>query len=168
MFRRPISALIVALGLMVVACGGGNDPDLATPSATSAASGAPQVTGVPAGDAEIKISSPADGATVKAGKVSIVTEVAGFALVDKVGDKAKQGEGHIIYYLGSGYEIPSDPAYPANIGGQGTFTSYMSAEKTYEWPDVRPGRQTFTVQLVNNDNTPLAPPRSAQVEITVS
>jgi hypothetical protein len=118
--------------------------------------------------ARVSISSPRDGATIKASEAVVVTKVTGFDLVDKIGEKAKPGEGHLIYYMGAGYEIPVDPHRPATAGGQGSFVSAASAKTKYTWENASPGRQTFTAQLVNNDNTPLDPPRAAQVTVTIS
>jgi hypothetical protein len=165
---RRLAAALMAAGFLLAACGNGDDAATLEGSPPAASTGSPAASGIPAGDAQIEITSPAEGATIKVGELNIAVDVSDFDLVDKIGQKAQEGEGHIVYYLGAGYEIPVDPERPANIGGQGAFTSYMSHKPSYDWENAPPGQQTITVQLVNNDHTPLAPPRSDQVTVTIS
>jgi hypothetical protein len=168
MTPRRLAAVLMAAGFLLTSCGNGDDAATLEESPSVAATGSPAASGVPAGAAQIEITAPADGATVDVDEVNVAVEVRDFDLVDKIGGKAKEGEGHIVYYLGMGYEIPVAPDQPGNVGGEGGFTSYMSHESSYEWESAPPGRQTITVQLVNNDNTPLVPPRSDQVTVTIS
>jgi hypothetical protein len=46
----------------------------------------------------------------------------------------------------------------------------VRAESSFTWTDISPGRYVFSVQLVNNDGTPLTPPEivSADFEIPAS
>jgi hypothetical protein len=44
---------------------------------------------------------------------------------------------------------------------------HAEAVTSYTWQGVRPGTHTFAVQLVNNDHTPLEPPVTDQVTVTV-
>jgi hypothetical protein len=168
--KRFVTCMAVVPLIVLAACGK-NQPstNLATPgpSASGAVTPKPIGTSYPAGDARIGISSPKDGDTAPTGDVRVVTTVEGIKLVDKVGKDGKQGEGHIVYYLGTGYQVPTAKGQSAVSGGSGTFTSLPSAETSYTWPNVPSGRQTLTVQLVNNDNTPLDPPQTDQVTITV-
>jgi hypothetical protein len=159
--------LVLCTATLLTSCGGDDTPQLVEPTALPSTSASPAASGIPAGDAKIAISSPREGDTISGNKVEIVTEVTGFDLVDKIGKKAERGEGHIVYYVGSGYQIPVDPSRPGTIGGNGVFTAYTSHKTSYTWENLAPGRQTLSVQLVNNDNKPLAPSISAQVTVTI-
>lgn len=98
---------------------------------------------------------------------SIVTQVTAtthnFKLSDdKIGKQNVAGEGHMIYYLD--VDPPTAPGESA-LTADGTFKA--TTEGFYLWDHVPPGKHTFSVQLVNNDNTPLDPAVVAQVTITV-
>ena len=73
-----------------------------------------------------------------------------------------QGEGHIIYYLD--VDAPTAPGSPA-LTAPGTYV--ISAATSYQWADVPDAVHTLSVELVNNDNTPLNPPVTAKVSISV-
>ena len=84
--------------------------------------------------------------------------VSNFNLVDKVGQANVPGEGHIIYY--ADVPIPTTQGQPA-FTAPGTYT--VSTNTSYLWTSLFAGVHTLGVQLVNNDNTPLSPPVTAQV-----
>ena len=94
--------------------------------------------------------------------VSVVVQVSGFALVDKIGQANVPGEGHIIYYLN--VQPPTTPGEPA-VTAPGTYAA--SAAMSYVWTDMAEGVYTFSVELVNNDNTPLVPPVVSSVTVNV-
>jgi len=114
-------------------------------------------------DRSVKIVEPAEGATLNAGDIKVAVEVKKFDIVDKIDQQAKDGEGHVHYYLDVG-EIPTKDGEPA-VTRQGTY--HAQATKEYVWPNVSAGEHTFAVQLANNDHTPLRPPVIAQVTVTV-
>ena len=114
-------------------------------------------------DRSVKIVEPAEGATLNAGDIKVAVEVKKFDIVDKIDQPAKEGEGHVHYYLDVG-EIPTKDGEPA-ITRQGTY--HAQATKEYVWPNVSAGEHTFAVELANNDHTPLRPPVIAQVTVTV-
>jgi len=114
-------------------------------------------------DRSVKIVEPAEGATLNAGDIKVAVEVKKFDVVDKIDQPAKEGEGHVHYYLDVG-EIPTKDGEPA-VTRQGTY--HAQATKEYVWPNVSAGEHTFAVQLANNDHTPLRPPVIAQVTVTV-
>jgi len=114
-------------------------------------------------DRSVKIVEPAEGATLNAGDIKVAVEVKKFDIVDKIDQPAKEGEGHVHYYLDVG-EIPTKDGEPA-VTRQGTY--HAQATKEYVWPNVSAGEHTFAVQLANNDHTPLRPPVIAQVTVTV-
>lgn len=164
---RLIFAMVAVVSLLT-SCSGGDDPPTSTLGGTlppASASVKPSV--LPADDADIAVVSPENGSTVRGSTVRIETEVSEFELVDKIGEKAAPGEGHIVFYMGENYTVPTALGEPANRGGAGVFTSYMGADTSYTWENVSPGRITFRVQLVNNDNTPLDPPQVEETTVTV-
>lgn len=166
---KRLASLLVLAPLVILAACGGDDPGASpSPSVSPAIAASPIGTSFPAEGAHIEIRQPDDDATVKAGDVRIETAVGDFELVDKIGKAGVEGEGHIIYYLGQRYTVPTAKGQSAVSGGTGSFTSLPSASATYTWPNVPAGRHTITVQLVNNDNTPLDPPQTDSVTITVS
>ncbi len=88
--------------------------------------------------------------------------VSNFNLVDKIGQPSVSGEGHLIYYL---------DVSPQTIPYQSAFTAagtYMESKATsYAWHNVQAGPHFFSVQIVNNDSTPLIIPITATVYVTV-
>jgi hypothetical protein len=170
MTRRLI--VLLSCTIFAVACGSGEDPLRLTPAPLPTA--APDATGLPAGDASITITSPDDGTTFDGELPKVSVKVEGFELANKMGEAPKRGEGHIIYYGWNGfgpsdYEVPTALGQPANAGGTG-YIAAASHETTYEWLPafIRPGQQSLVVQLVNNDHTPLDPPVTARVSVTIS
>jgi hypothetical protein len=162
--RRFATALLCAT-LLASACGGAKERDL------SISAGGP-------GEPRIEITSPKTGATVHGGRealVPIVTKVSDFDLADKIGKKAKDGEGHIIFYRleTPDARVPTRKGKSAIAGGRGTFVSHPDARNRYAWPFMPssfypPGTYRFAVQLVNNDNSPLVPPKIAEVTVDVA
>jgi hypothetical protein len=70
---------------------------------------------------------------------------------DEIGRANSPGEGHLIYYL---------DAEPPTVQGQSAVTAsgtYKISTSPVTWKHIQPGIHTFSVQLVNNDNTPLSP-----------
>jgi hypothetical protein len=151
-----LRAAIVCAFLALAACGTGEEPALEPP---------PEAEGTPGADGgpSVTIASPEDGATVEAGGVEIVASPEDFDIVNKLGQAPAAGEGHIHYYVDVD-EIPTTPGQPA-VSEEGTY--HAEATTRYTWPDVQAGEHTFAVQLVNNDHTPLEPPVTAEVTVTV-
>lgn len=87
-----------------------------------------------------------------------------FEVIDKLGQPASDGEGHIHFYLDV-EEIPTTPNKPAVTADEATY--HAAATTIYVWKDVPSGKHTFGVQLVNNDHTPLEPPVITQQDVTV-
>jgi len=115
------------------------------------------------GEMDARITRPAQGSTVEAGNVTVSVEVDKFNVVDKIGQAAEDGEGHVHFYIDVG-EIPTVDGKPATTE-EGTY--HAQATQEFTWEDVEPGTHTFAVQLVNNDHTPLSPPVIAQVTVEV-
>ncbi len=91
--------------------------------------------------------------TLPTGDVTVNLVVSNFNLADKIGQPSKPGEGHIIYYLD--VTAPTTAGQPA-LTDAGTYAE--TAQTSYTWHNVAPGMHLLSVQLVNNDSTPLNPP----------
>jgi hypothetical protein len=81
--------------------------------------------------------------------------------VDKTGQPNTSGEGHIIYYKDV---LP--PIIPNQAVTTDTGTYAESTAITYTWHNIAAGFHYFSVQLVNNDNTPLIPAIKTTVYVT--
>jgi len=99
----------------------------------------------------IKISTPSNGSVKKAGSITITANVSNFNVVDKQGQPAVAGEGHLHFYMD--VQPPTDPTKPA-IPTSGVWAHVSGTSYTFD--NVPVGLHTFYVQLVNNDHTPLA------------
>jgi hypothetical protein len=81
---------------------------------------------------------------------------------DKIGKSNVPGEGHIIYYLD--VEPPTSPGQSATTN-PGTYEA--TTNDFHIWENVSTTTHTFSIQLVNNDDTPLDPPVIAQITTTL-
>jgi hypothetical protein len=70
--------------------------------------------------------------------------------------------GHIRYYI----DIIPPSSGAAVTAPSGNYVD--SSQKSYTWNNVNPGVHTFSVELVNNDNSPLATPAIATVKLTIT
>lgn len=114
----------------------------------------------------VKITAPSNGATLRAGDVTIRADVSNFNVVDKQGQSNVTGEGHLHFYMDV-TPIPSaagQPAIPANTSAAWAHVSATS----HTFNGVPPGTHTFTVQLVNNDHTPVVPAVTDMVTVTAT
>ncbi len=109
----------------------------------------------------LSITSPREGATLEPGNITLTIAVNYFNLMAPGGDPVS-GEGHIHYYLD--VDIPTTPGQPA-VTEPGTYKATPDTSVT--WENVALGEHTFGVQLVNNNHTPLDPPVTAAVMVTV-
>lgn len=89
--------------------------------------------------------------------VKVSVQVAGFNIVSKIGQANVPGEGHLIYYWVQPPTFPDEPAYSE----QGSY--FTSTSTTATWTNNTPSYWIFSVQLVNNDDTPLNPPVYAEI-----
>ncbi|HTY81255.1 MAG TPA: cupredoxin domain-containing protein [Dehalococcoidales bacterium] len=108
------------------------------------------------------ILSPRDGSNVPAGNVPVTIQVSNFNIVDKQGQANAPFEGHVHYYLD--VAAPTTPNQPA-IPGNGVWAHVASANFTFS--NVAPGSHTISVQLVNNDHTPLIPLVISTIKVNV-
>jgi hypothetical protein len=114
------------------------------------------------GGPSITITSPTNGSTIPAGDVTVSVHVDDFSLVNKLGQASVAGEGHIHYFMD--VKIPTAPGKPA-LTAVGTFVPTINT--SYTWMNVKPGMHNFSVELVNNDHTPLDPPQYSEINVTV-
>ena len=121
-----------------------------TPSATR------EVPGIPA----VFITSPPFDGGVLSGNVTITVQVTHFVLGGGGGTN-RSGSGRLIYYR---------DVVPPVVQGQPALTvpgSYaISSSDVYTWSGVQPGTHTFSVQLVNPDDSPLDPPAIDAIDVT--
>ncbi len=114
------------------------------------------------GPPNLVIASPRDGDTLPAGDITVTASVTNFNIVDKQGEANVQREGHLHYYLD--VDAPTTAGQPAIPAG-GTWAHVAST--TYTFTNVAPGMHSISVELVNNDHTPLDPPVVARIMISV-
>ncbi len=81
---------------------------------------------------------------------------------DAIGKENVAGQGHYIYYM--------DVEPPGAAGQQATTapgTFQATTDGFHLWKNLSPGKHIFSVQLVNNDNTPLVPPVISRITVTL-
>ncbi len=115
----------------------------------------------PTAEANVTITSPEEGADVTAGNVTVSVNVTNFTLIEPTGQLNAPGEGHLHYYLDA--PVPTNESAPA-IPETGGYV--VSANTSYTWENVTAGEHNLSVQLVNNDHTPLIPLMFETVNVT--
>ena len=110
----------------------------------------------------ITITSPNAGMIPQIGDVTITVQVANFDLEAKYGQANVTGQGHIHYFMD--VAPPTTPGKAA-VTTAGTWTN--TTDTSYTWHNVGGGPHTFSVELVNNDHTPLVPPVTNTVNVNV-
>ena len=114
----------------------------------------------------IAITSPVNGATVTGSSIPVTVQVSNFNVVDKQGQASVAGEGHVHFYLDVS-QVPSDPSKPAIPASAQAAWAHISGT-SYTFTNVSPGMHTITVQLVNNDHTPVVPLVTQSVMVTAA
>ena len=110
----------------------------------------------------VTITSPLAFASVAAGNVTVSVNLTNFTLVEPTGQPNAPGEGHLHYYLDA--VVPTNASAPA-IPETGGYV--VSTNLTHTWENVTAGEHNFSVQVVNNDHTPLVPLVFDTVNVTV-
>ena len=112
-------------------------------------------------EAPAVVSVPLEGIS----DVEVTITTRNFLFAEDNEDTPVKNQGRAIYYMDI---IP--PTGPEGQEFRDKGTSGMIAESSFTWTDVSPGRYVFSVQLVNNDGTPLTPPEivSADFEVPAS
>ncbi|WP_343240979.1 fasciclin domain-containing protein, partial [Methanoculleus sp. UBA334] len=118
------------------------------------------VTPEPTG-ANVTIVSPEEGASVPAGNVTVSVNVTNFTLVEPTGQANVPGEGHLHYYLDA--PVPTNASEPA-VPETGGYV--ISTNLTHTWENVTAGEHNLSVQLTNNDHTPVVPLVFKTVNVT--
>lgn len=108
------------------------------------------------------IASPKDGAVLSAGDITVSVQTSNFNLADKLGQANVSHEGHLHYFLD--VDAPTTQGQPA-VPAAGTYAA--TAATSYTWKNVPAGTHKLSVELINNDHTPLNPPVVATVTVTV-
>jgi hypothetical protein len=111
--------------------------------------------------ASVLILSPEFDGGIKAGTVTVTVEIRNFSLVNHVGRQLRPDEGHILCF--KDVTPRTEPGVPAETGS-GTFQ--ISYQTSCTWYNITPGTHTFSVELVNEDNTPLVPAVIDAVDVT--
>jgi outer membrane protein assembly factor BamB len=140
----------VAGDMIVWPCGQGGTPTLVALSTEAAGP-------------ILHIVSPSEGEILPSGNLTVSVEVLNFDLVEALGEAAVEGEGHLHFYLD--VEPPTTPGQPA-VTENGTYM--VTTGTTVTWENVAAGEHTLSVQLVNNDHTPLSDPVVATTTVMVS
>jgi plastocyanin len=115
---------------------------------------------------QLSIISPQNGAVIPSGNVPVTIQISNFNIVDKQGQAKVAGEGHVHFYLDVS-PIPSDPAKPAIPADKNAAWAHVSGT-SYTFTNVSPGMHTVTVQLANNDHTPVIPLVTQSVMFTTT
>jgi hypothetical protein len=136
-------------------------PVAGTPSGTVLPVASVPVPAVSGPVPSISVDSPGSGAILPSGPIGISVVVRNFSLVDPAGQANAPGTGHIRYFI----DIIPPSSGAAVTAPSGNYVD--SSRKSYTWNNVNPGVHTFSVELVNNDNSPLATPAIATVQLTV-
>lgn len=139
---RIASALGLLLALVLLGACSTDSP------AASESSGAPSgSSAAPREKPTLKLTVPANGATVAPGTVKVAVETTGLEFVMPSGTNV-DGQGHVHFTL-------DDRPF------------VMSVEKTAELKDVEPGKHTLEAELVQNDTEPFDPPITQVIEFVV-
>jgi hypothetical protein len=168
--------LFALVPITLLSCGGENDENDATGSATDAATegGARRTEESPrrrepakrSGPSKpsISIRTPKNGQTVHGDGVTVSVSVTGFRVVDQrvrpPFPPPVAGKGHVHFYLDTEM-LPTTHSPPAT----GTYRSLSTT--SYTWAGVAPGRHSFAVQLVGKDHAPLSTPVKDRITATV-
>ena len=111
----------------------------------------------------VSITSPINGASLPAGDIAVTVSVSNFAVVDKQGQANMAGQGHVHFYLDvAAPTTPNKPAVPTS----GTWAHVSGL--TYTFTNVAAGTHTISVQLVNNDHTPVIPSATDTITVNVT
>jgi hypothetical protein len=147
-----ILPLLVALSIILAGCAGERNQ---TATETPAPAG-----GVMPG---ITIASPAEGAVLPAGNITVSVRVFYFTLVPSYGQAYVPGEGHLHYYMDLPVPLAGEKA-PVPPPGHFIPTTATS----YTFVNVPAGTHRFSVELANNDHAPFPSPIFSTVTVTVT
>ena len=147
--RYLVIPLLIALCTIFAGCTS-NPAQSAAPSPSPTSGTGPDLT----------ITSPAEGAVLPAGSITVSVQVSNFRLVPEYGEYIP-GEGHLHYYM----DLPANAVPGAIASRPGFFVP--TTDTSFTWPNVPPGTHTFTVELATTDHTPLPQPVTKTVTVKV-
>jgi plastocyanin len=150
-FKVLIAIIMTVTLLATFACKSSSSTTKTTTTTTTPTTAAPTLT----------ITAPT-GNAFQIGDVTVSVNVGNFNLVDKLGQANVTGQGHLHYFMD--VDAPTAQGVAA-ITAAGTYAP--SAATSYTWHNVPGGSHTFSVELVNNNHTPLNPPVIATQQIIV-
>lgn len=134
-------------------------------TALAAACSAPASSNASTSAPQIKILSPANGATVAGPKVAFDVEVPNWTFVD-ANQPAKDGEGHLHFFV----DVPAGTVQAGSaipLDQKATFVHAGKAPYTKREIELSPGEHTVTVVMGNSLHQALANPAPASVTFTV-
>jgi hypothetical protein len=154
---KPIVLAVALCALVPTACGGGSQSSSQQPSSAQPETKMPttqKTVGAPG--AKVAFETPKNGAP-ESSTVKAKVKVTGFKLSpNTVGQKAKQGEGHLHFSLDDGkFDQPKysgkNGQLAVKLGVNGKYSPSVTPTITYK--DVPPGKHTLEVYLANNDHS---------------
>ena len=117
----------------------------------------------------VTITSPKDKATITGSNVTMTIQITNFAITPQSMDmnnvqgmQNKAGSGHIHWFID--VPAPTDTSKKAETA-EGTWK--MHDDTSYTFTNVQPGTHTLSVELVNNDMTPLSQPVYQTITVMV-
>jgi plastocyanin len=164
MSRIAIVSILIFVfsGVILAGCTSNSPPGPVTSTPTPI----PSATQAQPGNPAVSIVSPQNSAALPAGNVTVTVSVNNFDIVDKQGQVNVAGQGHLHYYLDVS-PMPSDPAKPAIPPDAHAVWAHV-ASTSYTFTNVTPGSHIVSVQLANNDHTPVIPLATASAMIVVT
>jgi hypothetical protein len=154
MRSKRIALLLTGAVATIAAAGCGDDDNDKTSTTSSTKSMTTEVVDAPG--ASVRFASPKDGSTQN-GTVSARVSVSNFKLAAaSVGQKAKQGEGHLHFSMDGGkYDQPkysgANGKLAVKLGVQGKYSPAVTPTITYK--KLPPGEHELEVYLANNDHS---------------
>lgn len=103
-------------------------------------------------NATVKIQQPKNGSILSDTNVTVAANVDNINLVQPSGRNVA-GNGHLVFLMDT---IPPKAA-GQTVSVSNKSNSYVTNQTTYTWKNVTPGNHSFSVVLLNNDNTTLNP-----------
>lgn len=106
--------------------------------------------------------TPSEGSTISAGDIEVRVFLQNFTINENSGVPNKPNQGHLIYYL----DVDAPHLHGA-LATTAPGTYAISTSTSFVWKNVPSGEHTLTIQLVNNDDTPLLPPTAVRANVNV-
>lgn len=99
-----------------------------------------------------------------AGNIQVLADVFNIVLSEQnIGGQPRAGEGHLVHY----FDV-EPPAAAGEAAVTDSDTHIVTADPIVTWTEIVPGEFRVSVQIVNNDHSPLNPPVIAAARIPVT